>query len=339
MKTDQSNEEIREIRANILSLAAIFKAIWAGRVLMLRALVGMWLLATAILFFATPTYTGHIILAPNSFGDSQSPSPFSALGNMSGLSSLAGLANVSLGSSSPASFTQFRESLTTVPVARHLEDQADVLKRIFPNSWSREKNEWVRPKSILGQIKFVLYRVFGRSSWHKPNSSDLAEYLNDNLRIRELADGMYLKIEFSHEDPELIGQLLSNIHVVADELIRSEMVAQSEVRLQYLQQELKTTTTMEQKESLIELMSQQLTTQMLAAVDKHYVTKVVEPTRVSIDPTWPAIPQVYVVFFILGLLIGLAFILLWSIFDRPFPTLFLIRPNSVKVVDSKKTDP
>ncbi len=266
-----------------ITLRDLFLKVWRSKWVILATmavavgLVSVWMKTTE------PLYTASMLVAPA--GATSGGGLGSRLSQYGGLASLAGIELPSAETVSP--FDQFSEVVTSVTVAKRLQDKYGVLQKLFERTWDAGNMRWVPPEGPVATAKGWMRGFFNLPSWTPPSTKSLAEYLGDKLGISEIAKTGMRRITFQHEDSEFAVQLLRWIHEESDQLIREETQERTTRQIEYIERKLATVRITEHRQSLTLLLSDQEKQMMMTQVDLPFAARIIDPPTVSEMPTWP----------------------------------------------------
>lgn len=131
-------------------------------------------------------------------------------------------------------------------------------------------------------------------------ASELALYLEKNVKIENLGTTPLRRLSYRHPDSVFAATFLRKIHLVADQLIRRDRRRQSESRIDYLKESLGKTVNPEHRKGIANLLMQQEHVRMLANLDEPYAAIVVEPPFSSPRPVWPNKSMILILAAVLG---------------------------------------
>lgn len=162
--------------------------------------------------------------------------------------------------------------------------------------------------AILLKDPSVLSGIAKDGSWSKKadewTAEELAEYLDDHIKVEHLGITPLRRISYNHPDPAFAAAFLRKIHLVSDQLIRRDRRRQSESRIAYLKGSLDKTPNPDHRKGITNLLMQQEHVQMIANLDEPYAAIVVEPPSSTPKPVWPDKALLYAVFVLVGAGIG-----------------------------------
>ncbi len=258
------------------TLYDVLGEVWRARFIM----AGFALLAAALAFLfiavSQDFYRAQMIIAPAN-----------PIGFMPVRSSVAGMeGTLSSGSSYAAEHT----------------DAFDVFGTIYSGttvaSFLAQDKNFIEP--LQNDRRFVFSKT--REKW---DAQSLSEYLNRRVQLDPLSgDSSLRRLSYAHPDKKFAAELLTRLHRITDEMIRSRILAQTNQRIKYLEDALAGTSNPDHKRSLASLLMEQERQKMMVSLDQPYSADIVEPAFVLSRTHWPDPYIIYPVFVFLGLVFG-----------------------------------
>lgn len=260
------------------SIRRIFEALLAHRWLAVLILAGSMLAAVLYLQLATKTYTVSAMVSPIESQDGQ-------LAKYAQLTSLVGLnVNTGLGVSN---YEKFREILTSVALAQRLATRHDLLIRIYPQEWNSTAQRWEPPGGFVAWLRRGLQRLAGMPSWAPPSPKRLSEFLENNIKVRDLNVSSIVSISIVHKDPEFATWLLELILKEGDELIREKERGVVSESVAYVRAKLGEVVVQEHRRALVDILSGLEQRAMLAESGGYFAAEILDPPVASDLPTSP----------------------------------------------------
>jgi uncharacterized protein involved in exopolysaccharide biosynthesis len=235
---------------------------------------------------ATPLYRIQAVLA--------STETESAAGIPSGLSGLAGLAGISVGGAREGS-----QSIATLNSRAFIEDfirDMDLLPILFADEWDAANARWLETDP---------------NEW--PNLESGVEYFVSDVRtITEQPDTGLVVLTIDWSDPEVAVSWTEQLIARINDALRERDLADSEARLEYLNEQLASAGLVELRQAISGLIQDQIQTIMLAQAAAEYAFRVIDPPRVPNAPVFPHKRLVVMLAVIIGGMLGLFAALLRS---------------------------
>ena len=251
------------------TFVTLIPALWRARLfLFLGALAGV-IVATAMALTAVPFYRAEMIIAPVQ----SSPVPGQEL-SVTGRSPLS--------QANHSRFEQFIEILDGPEVLRAaIESQPDLLSK------------------ISARQRFVFWPALEVQS-----PEDAATLLESALTIRPSGQTELRIIRFEHPDPVFAREFIASLHMIADRQLRNAAAAQSEARLNYLTETLRTEQNSDHRDALGLLLLQQQRELMSIRMDHAFAAVVLEPAFTLPRPVWPRALTLYTLLLLIGIVLG-----------------------------------
>jgi hypothetical protein len=244
-----------------------------GRLLLIVLPITFVLAVLGLHVFGGQTYTAEMTVAPNRIVNSASEN---AAGG--GLSSLIGLQGVT-----DSQFDLYLSTRDSNLLASKLMATPGIPQQIFENLWDKEAHQWRPPLGLYLSFKRSISTALGFVAWDAPTSGDLAEYLLKNVKVGTDKRTLITRIEFSYRDPDFAKSLLLAIHQQAEALLREQAQRHTRVMVAHIVHELSTVTVTEQREALIQLLSQQERLLMMIGDNLPYAAVVVDPPSIDMS--------------------------------------------------------
>lgn len=149
------------------------------------------------------------------------------------------------------------------------------------------------------------------------DASALSSYLNKKVRIEPVGNTPMRRITYHHADPQFGRQLLLGMYGQTDRLIRDEIRAKTDARIEWLKKALFASSDPEHRRMLTTLLMEQEQVRMILALDEPFSAVLAEPPAVSAKPVWPDKSLLFVVFSLMGAAAG--FLVGHSAGARRFP--------------------
>tara|TARA_B100000945_G_C20337162_1_gene575508 strand:+ start:176 stop:1087 length:912 start_codon:yes stop_codon:yes gene_type:complete len=241
-------------------------------------------------FFITPMYIAQVKVMPSAqiMGGSSSGSALSGLGG------LAGLAGISLGGNN-----EFEKYLAIFKSRKFIEDfieEENLLPKLFDEYWDKDLQEWKDGRNRTVRSGHGQYRK--------------------HLQIRQ-TEGMWV-ISFQASDPRIATELANSSIKRINNYSREKTIKETNVSIEYLNQQIESTSLNESKDFLYSIIEEQTKKIMLANSREEYVFEVIDPAIINESIYYPIRDN----FFIIGLIIGLLFSYGLAIFTEMFSTYF-----------------
>jgi uncharacterized protein involved in exopolysaccharide biosynthesis len=238
-----------------IDLRQLVTRLWRGWRWVIGSTLVCGVTLTIVAFVRMPMYTATIVVVPVSAeGEALDGGAGSALGQLSGIASLAG---INIGSHAPG----IEEALAILKSRQFTEsfiDRYHLLRVLFHKDWDDRENTW-RPGTVP----------------HTLTGGYL--YFDRTIRAigRDKKTGL-VTIQITWENREQAAEWANNLVEQLNAEMRTRATEESNASLAYLEKELDSTTVVATREAINRLIEAQVKKRMLANVTKQYALRVVE---------------------------------------------------------------
>ena len=293
MKTHAIPDRADEI--NLIELARKLIAHWPiiAVCMVLAGLGGLLSLRSA-----TYTYTAELKVTPTQSSTQSS---------LQGLSSLASLAGVSMPKDLGATqFILYVEGTTSRSTADALAKQTAIMKGVFKSQWDEAANRFVDRPERFDNWTNRIKKLIGIPiySWTPPDGAQLQLYLQDRLRITEDRVKPIVTLSYDNEDPVFAVAFLTALNKTVDDQLRQRTLSRVNENIAYLSRQLATITLTEHRDAIIQTLSEQEKTKMMASSDTPFAAEMIGVPSASFRPTKPNPTLIIVASILAGLLLG-----------------------------------
>ena len=293
---NQNNEFNDEI-----DLRDLFLTLWAGKFYIILISIISVFFASFYLQSAERKYSIEYNLKP--VGETKNSPSFSGLG---GFASLAG---IQLPTSSNNDFNIFKELIN----APEVSENKKIIREIFRSEWDETLNNYSRPlKSKIQNFGSDAKKLLTGNidvNYMPPNPRRLAIFINENIQIGEDKETGFLKFTSETSKPELMLSLIIEATKASDKIMRQRYIDFSTEPLAFYKDKLRTARSREHREALAELISKEEQKLMFASRGKNFIAEPYINPTISLYPTAPKPKLVLALSLVLGLFLGVAFVL------------------------------
>ena len=231
-------------------LRALFERKW-----LIVAITFLFLIAAVIYSLsATPIYRAEVVLAPAKEGRTG--------GELSRLSSLAGLAGISIGGGGDSV-----RSLALLQSKSFIEEfirDKNLLPALFADEWDAEEGRW-RSESPSEQ-----------RDWR-----DGVEYFMEKVRfVSEDPQTGLVTLAIEWTDPEVAAEWATELVDRINEITRRRDIYEVQKKLDYLNDQLAKAQFVELRQAIARVIEEQVNTMMLAQAQSQYAFEVIDPAIV-----------------------------------------------------------
>jgi uncharacterized protein involved in exopolysaccharide biosynthesis len=277
-----------------IDLRELIVGLWRRRLWIVCCMAICTLAALAYALLSTPIYRAStVLIATGNQRNSLSSSLTSALGDVGGLASLAG---ITIGSGDATT----QEALAVLRSRQFTEQlivDLNLMPELFAGLWDAKAGKW----TVAGPEQPTLAKAF--------------KYFDKRIRTVEFdrKTGLVtLRVDWTEptQAAAWANEMVRRLNLV----MRSRAIEQSMASLEFLRKELAATTQVETREAINRLIEAQIKQRMLANVTHEYAFRVVDPALPSDrdDPLKPNKLLLLVGGPIFGLLLGIVLVLGWD---------------------------
>ena len=266
-----------------IDLKELFMVLWSGKRL-ISAVTGLAAAISVVFALSLPNiYIASALLAPAERSG----------GGLSGLmkqyGGLASLAGVSIPGREEGSRTQLGiQLMKSRAFIGDFIERRDILPELMAvKSWDSLSGEIIfDPEVYDGSTNEWVLAVEGASP-PKPSVQKAYEAFSSILRVSEDKQTGFVTVSIEHQSPVLAAQwihwLVNDVNVA----VKSQDVAEAEKSIQYLKQQVASTSLADLQAMFFELIQSQTETVMLAEVRPEYVFKTIDPAIVPESKSRP----------------------------------------------------
>jgi uncharacterized protein involved in exopolysaccharide biosynthesis len=199
-------------------------------------------------------------------------------------------------------FLQYRFALTSTAVAKRLGDYDQIAHHIFAGEWNERKKSWEAPRDLKSGLIGGLRYIFGYRAWYPPDATRFAKYLAKMISVKTDLRTNVVQISITDRDRNFAINLLTALHNEAVEYLRDQLIATTQLKIQYLEQKIPTATVLEYREALVALLVEQEKLMITKRQGMPYAAQILDgPTA----PAMPSSPSPALLLFV-GMLSGIA---------------------------------
>jgi|GEM_PF-3237888 len=284
--------DLETLRLFALDMLARLYAFRLLLMVIVLSCVGLWFI---VYVRSTPVYTAETVIGP------PSPSPINSMLTSMGGGATGKLLGAFSGNSNYAPYDQFQQVIVSQRMIQELAETKGFLPSVFRGAWDSQTNNWKKPTSLAGYVS-AIKKLMHRPVVDHPDSEMLGSYLAQTLSIQPIKnsntalstlsaiDSKYLKVSYSASDPKEAERILNIIMNKADGIIRNQLLTDVNARIAFIESELQRVTPNEQKEALINILTNQEDIRMMLVADKRFSYQVVSMPHASYIPTSPLSP-------------------------------------------------
>ena len=270
-----------------ISLLDLWRILVEHKYLVLGITLTSSLLALVMAFFMKPVYRAEILLSPV---QQEKRSDLSSLvSQLGGLNDIAGINLGAGGNNTLESIATLKSRALTTAFIK----EGNLMPMLFPDRWDASMKQW-------------------KPNVEAPTEWDAYELFDNNIRFVTLDNRSGLvTLAIEWRDPELAAQWANQLVQRVNAERRAEAIREAETSINYLKQQLATTSSVEIQQAIYRLVEAQEKTIMVANARSEYTFKVIDAAIAPQEKIRPK--RQWIV--IQGLLIGFV-IALFVVFIR-----------------------
>lgn len=278
-----------------ISFAELISALWRGKLFIILVTAFFSVSAVALALYLPNKYQSSVLLAPanSSSGDSLK----GVAGQLGGLASLAGISVGGTGISNTALALEIVKSRDFL--MRFIEKYELLVPLMAVKRWDAKTQAFVLDETAYLDGVWVRDVSFPRQP--KPSLQEAYEEFIDIVSVSKNTETGMVTLGVEHYSPVLAQSVVQNLVVELNQYMKLRDMAEAQLSLKYLQEELTKTQIEEVRQALYQLIEEQTKKLMLTQVTEEYVFKIIDP---AIVPERKAKPN-RVLICVLGFLMGL----------------------------------
>ncbi|MCB1559448.1 MAG: hypothetical protein KDJ50_11050, partial [Alphaproteobacteria bacterium] len=137
------------------------------------------------------------------------------------------------------------------------------------------------------------------------NAVDVADHFYKNIKIDPIGDTGSVRLTYTHPDPEFAAKSLRSLVKIGDQLIRMDVRADVDSRIDWLKREMKTRLNPDHRKSLTRLLMAEERRRMLLSIETPYALSVIEEASASPRAVSPRGAILFPVLCLFGFILGL----------------------------------
>lgn len=238
-----------------LTLDELLELTWRRRLLVIASVLVFAALAAAASFVMTPRWRAQVVIVPVK-GDDMRGVLSSALGQLGGLASLAGL-----GASGGGNKEENLQFLSSRGFLASFIEEEQLLPVLFAKKWDATQGRWIvdDPDDV-------------------PTIADGVRYMDSKVRsVQEERRTGIVTLSIVWKDPVVAARWANLMVERANRDLRARAIRDAEASKAYLNAELGKTDVVELRQSIYRLLENQIKTIMLASVRPDYAFRIIDP--------------------------------------------------------------
>jgi hypothetical protein len=212
-----------------------------------------------------------------------------------------------LGVGSKKNIDDFIYLLTSQATVTAMPNKSRYLRLFFGDQWDAEQQAWVPPQTFKSRIRIWFYNQLGLPSWHAPDDKDLHTVILGMVKVLSIPETNFKRVSIYHTNPDLARELLAELFSTTDKIFRTKETIRINKNLKYLNDKLKVTKSIIQRNLLYSLIADQEKRLMIMNPDSAFTAGVAEGPYTRQSPASPRVLVTIVSFALMGALLGSAF--------------------------------
>jgi len=230
-----------------------------------------------------------------------------------GLSGVASLAGINLPSSpGQRQLELYLSALSSPTVGAAILKNQELAHELFRSAWDdqahawRDKSGWLTP--VKNTVKFAL--GFTVVPWSAPKPQDVMEIVEREVDVDYKPTSPIVTMTYKNKDPEFARKFLLALHLAADGDLRGRAMARATAYITYLNDELEHVTSNDQRQALINTLTNQEAQRMAAGANISYSVDVFSLPSASTKPTAPVAIATVMTAVLAGFAVGVIYVLI-----------------------------
>lgn len=289
-----------------INFAEILSVIWRGKWFVAIFITVAAIISVSVSLLLDNEYTASATLYPSE----QSSGGISSL--MKQYGGLASLAGISLPSSSEGTSAQLGlELLKSRAFIGEFVERRNILAELMATeSWDMLADKIEFDPDIYDAKTGQWVREIDPPRVEKPSAIEAHEKFLEIMTVSEDSVSGYVTVSITHKSPKLAAQWVTWLIEDLNENVKAQEVNEASKSIEYLTEQVTTTSLRELQAVFFELIQSQTETVMLAEARDEYVFKTLDPAVVPEEKSGPNRPLICIVGTLLGAAIGIIFVLI-----------------------------
>jgi hypothetical protein len=268
----------------------------------LRGLMGYWLRASILVFFAlvlgvvylrSATYRYTITTEVASTDQSINPTLSSSLAILR--------TGLPINLRTDLNMELFLSEMMSIEIAQKLAQDQDLLHAMFSARWDKQRQEWRQPSPTIATLRQWL--GLPEHTHTAPTADDVQSFMEKNIEVRRTAASPVVTLVLKDKDPAFAVKLLTSAYGLVDGNLRAQSLQRAQQRLDFLQDYLTKTTLEDYRRELVLALVDQVRTLMAGKLPAAFAVYVISQPWSTDYPTEPTARVV----FAFAVFAGLAF--------------------------------
>ena len=255
--------------------------------------------------FSQDTFQADTILAPSSSGGQR------GLGGV--LSGQLGAVSSLIGMPGDHTAEEMVISLNSRAILYKFIADYNIKKEMFPRLWDDERHQWrlVTPGVLSRGLRWISGRPDAPTQYG-PTTEDTYRALTGILSVGQQQSTGMITLSIQWKDPEKAALWANGIVRILNDARRHEAISKSRLRITLLQSELASTTSVETRQVLVNLIQSETENAAVAQTEPQFVLRSLDPAVVPQYRIWPKRGLIIVLSLIFGAFAGGVTSLIWK---------------------------
>jgi len=301
----------RPLADDEIDLRELFATLWSGKWIIVAFTI-VFAVGSVIYALSLPNiYKAEAVLAPSE--ESSGGGLAAMAGQLGGLASLAG---VNLGGGEADKTTIALEILQSRAFLTEFVEKHDILPEIMAvKAWSPEQGI-VFDEEMYDVTSKTWVREVEPPKQPQPTSWEYVKTFKEELlQVSQDKETGLVTISINHQSPDFSKKLVELLVKDINDKMRERDIVEAQSSLEYLNQELKTTSLSNMQQVFYQLIEKQTQTMMLANVRPEYVFQTIDPAAVPEEKSKPSRALICVMGVLLGGFLGVGIVLFRKMFS------------------------
>ena len=290
-----------------IDVRKLFEVLWSGKWIV-GTITSLSAAISVTVALALPNiYTATALLAPAQ----QSTGGFGGL--MQQYGGLASLAGVALPGGNDAAKTQHGIQLLKSKIfLADFVDRRGLKPLLFAvEAWDKTNNRITFDANVYDSERGIWF-LEDDSGSGEPSSLMASKKLMELLSVAEDRRTGFVRVSIRHQSPRVAAKWVDWLVADVNSEVRGQDIKEATQSIKYLEDQVTKTSLAELQTVFFELIQSQTETVMLANVRPEYVFKVIDPAVAPEDRSSPNRAQFCITWTLLGMVLGVAFVLVRS---------------------------
>jgi len=287
-----------------IDLKELFAVLWAGKLQIIGVTFVAAVLAVVIALMMPNIYRSEALLSPVSAGSG-------GAGLASKFGGLASLAGISLPSGGTDKTGLGIEVLKSRQFLQEFVSKRNILPELMAvEGWDAARNQVLFNEDVYDSASNTWVREAKPPRKAEPSVQEAHEAFLKILSVSQDKESGFVSIGIEHHSPVVAQQWVSWLVEDINETIRKQDVEQAERSINYLKEQINSTSLTELQAGFFEMIQSQTETIMLAKASPEYLFKTIDPAVVPELKSKPKRALIAVLGALLGGMLGVLIVLI-----------------------------